>query len=125
MANEDTPFLTTVDKNPFPIKYISFASWGRTEGLYFFDCHTAADENTDELTPGEPVAKTIPEQMFSDLFKDYDVSVPPAAAAAQQTKENLEIYIQIDIERVSFVTKTSVLMTKSSLRMVKIKCANK
>lgn len=117
MAGEQTPFMAATDKNVFPVKYISFASWGRTEGLYFFDCHTVADSDTDEIVPAEREL-TNEERMFNDIMSQYDVSVVPQPSA-RNVGRKLDIITQIKILRVNFDTKTSILKTTVNLRMVK------
>lgn len=39
VANEDEPFLVATDPNPFTVNFLSFSSWGASEGKLFFDCH--------------------------------------------------------------------------------------
>lgn len=40
VVGEESPLLNLTDKNPLPIKYISFCSWGTAETKFFYDCQT-------------------------------------------------------------------------------------
>lgn len=49
VVGEDLPLLNLTDKNPLPIKYISFCSWGTAETKFFYDCRTPACTYNIEL----------------------------------------------------------------------------
>lgn len=66
--------INATDKNPLTIKYISFSSWGNTEGKWFFDCANDKDDRLDEVL----VRNRSAMQIFREaLFAEYDVNVVP------------------------------------------------
>lgn len=103
--------LTTTDPAPFVVNYISFSSWGTTEAKFFYDCvETDKDEQEEEniLT----ALYTPYDSLRIRLFDLYDPHIMP---------ENLtEVFVNIQLIKVSYDYKVSSLRTHAILQAVKI-----
>lgn len=111
--------LTTVDPSPFPIKYISFCTWGSTEVKFFYDCHEGdtndkstgrADNDAEEthltmqLTPEDHLRTSL---LSSDSMKEMYSGLT-------------NVRLSVQLLTVSHDYRRSVLTTRAILRTVRL-----
>ncbi|XP_037032666.1 uncharacterized protein LOC119071739 [Bradysia coprophila] len=102
VVGESLPLLNLTDKNPLPIKYIAFCSWGTAETKFFYDCQTPDFANTDELdeTKGRdfsPHTKLAMNLFSNDVFNDGNAK---------------NISVQFQLRQIAFHAKDGALSTK-------------
>lgn len=74
ITGQEHSVINVTDKNPLTIKYISFSSWGNTEGKWFFDCAGDKDDRLEEIL----IRHRSLGQIFREaLFAEYDINVVP------------------------------------------------
>lgn len=74
ITGQEHSIISATDKNPLTIKYISFSSWGNTEGKWFFDCAGDKDDRLEEVL----IRHRSLGQIFREaLFAEYDINVVP------------------------------------------------
>lgn len=74
ITGQEHSIINATDTDPLPIKFISFSSWGNTEGKWFFDCAGDKDDRLDEVL----IRHRSPMQLFREaLFAEYDIHIVP------------------------------------------------
>lgn len=74
ITGQENSIINATDKNPLTIKYISFSSWGNTEGKWFFDCAGDKDDRLDEVLIRD---RSLMQIFREALFAEYDVNIVP------------------------------------------------
>nr|CAI5841344.1 unnamed protein product [Callosobruchus analis] len=67
---EELPFISWIDPDPLPLKYISFSTWSGIEAKWFFNCKWKQIEKVEE-------SLTFTEKLRRDLLFYYDPYVRP------------------------------------------------
>lgn len=44
IVGESDAFLNATDTQPVAVKYISFSTWGTSEGKWFYDCQSSSSD---------------------------------------------------------------------------------
>lgn len=100
IKGQENPIISVTDDDPLTINYISFSSWGNSEGKWFFDC--AGDEN--RLKVVEPPNRTAIEKLRDALFTDYDANMVPMNLSNVFWKFNLK-FADFDAKKAQIVTR--------------------
>lgn len=105
--NEEYSFLNATDKDPIPVQYISFSSWGASLSKWFYDCHRPGDgSDMQEVVKN----LTAAERIYAHLFQSYDQNVSPEGLT--------HVDFQLEIIRTAYSTAQSSLTTRGIVRMV-------
>lgn len=74
ITGQENAIINVTDPIPLTIKYMSFSSWGNTEGKWFFDCAGDSDDRLDEVL----IRHRSAIQIFREsLFAEYDINIMP------------------------------------------------
>lgn len=101
ITGQENSIINATDKDPLTINYISFSSWGNTEGKWFFDCDGDKDDRLDEVIVRERSAI----QIFRDaLFDEYDIHIVPMNLTRIDWTFNLK-YADFDSRKTQIVAR--------------------
>lgn len=75
ITGQSDSLINATDKDPLAIKYMSFSSWGNTEGKWFYDCAADKGDRLDEAS--------IRDRSFMQIFEEalsaeYDANMMPS-----------------------------------------------
>lgn len=101
ITGQDQPIMSAVDKNPLPVQYISFSSWGTTEGKWFYDCKINSTEKYENDLEMDIPELTVKEKLRAALFSGYDVNVKPEGLK--------KVFFDFKVQRVTFDSSKSVM----------------
>lgn len=106
ITGQSVSIMNATDKNPLSIKFISFSSWGTTEGKWFFDCDNENGDQLKETTSN----RTAAERLELDLFSSYDRTLIPDGVG--------RIGFNVQLISVNFDEHSSVLSTRGKFYAV-------
>ncbi|VEN45521.1 unnamed protein product [Callosobruchus maculatus] len=83
---EELPFISWIDPDPLPLKYISFSTWSGIEAKWFFNCKWKQIEKVEE-------SLTFTEKLRRDLLFYYDPYVRPVENITTITRIAMSLQI--------------------------------